>query len=75
MKTNKDLLLKGIKFLAYTIGLMFSAPLVLFQAFKNQDHPFYIPVLIIGFCLAIAAIFMGFKSIKTIIDALFGKKK
>jgi len=68
-------LLKGLKFLAYTVALMFSAPVVLFQAFKNQDHPFYIAVLILGILLAIAAIVMGFYSIKTVIDALFGKKK
>lgn len=68
-------MLKGLKFLAYTVALMFSAPVVLFQAFKNQDHPFYIAVLILGILLAIAAIVMGFYSIKTVIDALFGKKK
>lgn len=54
---------------------MFSAPVVLFQAFKNQEHPFYIAVLILGIVLAIAAIVMGFYSIKTVIDALFGRKK
>jgi len=75
LNTNKELLLKGLKFLAYTVALMFSAPLVLFQAFKNQEHPFYIVVLILGIVLAIAAIAMGFYSIKTVIDSLFGKKK
>jgi DMSO reductase anchor subunit len=75
LHTNKELLLKGLKFLAYTVALMFSAPVVLFQAFKNQEHPFYIVVLILGIILAIAAIVMGFYSIKTVIDALFGKKK
>ena len=38
--TDKNLLVKGIKFLFYTIFVMFLAPWVLFQAFKNQDHPF-----------------------------------
>ena len=74
MSTDKQLLLRGLRFIFYTIFLMFLAPVVLFQAFKNQDHPFYIPVLIIGLILAIAAIGMGFYSIKTFIDALFGKK-
>ena len=75
MSTDKQLLLRGLRFIFYTIFLMFLAPIVLFQAFKNQDHPFYIPVLIIGLILAIAAIGMGFYSIKTFIDALFGKKQ
>lgn len=72
MRTNKPLLIKGIKFLAYTIALMFLAPVVLYQAFKNQEHPFFIPVLVVGSLLAIAAIAMGFYSIKVIMDALFG---
>jgi len=75
LRTNKELLIKGIKHLAYTLALMFAAPLTLYQAFKNQEHPFYIPVLIVGIILVIAAIAMGFYSIKLIIDALFGKKQ
>lgn len=74
LHTNKELLLKGVKYLAYTTALLFTAPVVLYQAFKNQDHPWYIPILILGGILAISAIVMGFYSIKTIIDALFGKK-
>lgn len=74
MRTNKELLINGLKYLAYTVALMFTAPVVLYQAFKNQDHPWYIPVLIIGGILALAAIGMGFYSIKTVVDALFGKQ-
>ena len=75
MKTDKALLVKGIKYLGFTIALMFTAPVILSQAFKNQDHPFYWPVLIIGGLLALAAIAGGFYSIKVIMDALFGKRK
>ena len=75
MRTNKPLLIKGIKFLAYTITLMFLAPILLYQAFKNQDHPFFIPVLVVGSLLAIAAIAMGFYSIKVVMDALFGNSE
>ena len=73
MKTDKDLLVKGIKYIAYTIALMFSAPLVIYQAFKNEGHPFYWPVLILGFILAILAIGMGFYSIKVIMEAIFSR--
>ncbi len=72
-RTNKELLIKGVKFLAYTVALMFTAPVVLYQAFKNQDHPWFIPVLVIGGILALGAVGMGFYSIKTVVDALFGK--
>ena len=73
MRTNKALLLKGLKYIAYTIALMFTAPLVIYQAFKNQEHPFYWPVLIIGLIFAIGAISLGFYSMKLIMDALFNK--
>ena len=71
MGTNKQLLMKGVKNLVYTVGFMFIAPVVLYQAFKNQEHPLYIPVLILGLILAIAAIWKGFYSIKVLIQALF----
>ena len=74
-RTDQDLLLKGLKFLGYTVLLMFLAPVVVWQAFKNQDNVLYIPVLVAGCILGIAAIVMGFLGIKTIVDSLFGKKK
>lgn len=73
MRTNKALLLKGLKFLAYTVGLMFTAPIVIYQAFKNEGHPLYWTVLITGLILAVAAISLGFYGIKLLMDALFNK--
>ncbi len=75
MHTDKDLLLKGIKFLAYTVFLMFLAPTVIYQAFKNQEHQLFIYVLILGIIIAIAAISYGFYGIKVIMDSLFNKNK
>lgn len=74
-KTDRELMIKGVRFLTYTVVLMFTAPIVVYQAFKNQGHPLYIPVLVVGCLLGLGAIIMGFVSIKTIVDALFGKKK
>ena len=75
MRTNKALLIKGIKLLAYTVLLMFTAPAVIYQAFRNEGHPLYWPVLIVGLILAIGAISLGFYGIKTIMDALFNKEE
>lgn len=72
--TDREQLLKSLKFFAYTLLLMFTAPVVIYQAFKNQTHPLYWPVLIVGVILAIAAIGMGFYSIRQIMRAFFGKK-
>ena len=74
MNTDKDILVKGLKQLAYTVMLMFLAPVVIWQAFKNEEHPLYWPVLIVGVILAIAAVGMGFKGIQTIMNSMFRKK-
>lgn len=75
MHTDKDLLVKGIKYIAYTTALMFSAPVVLYQAIKNEEHAFFWPVAIAGCILAIAAVGMGFYSIKIIMEAIFSSEK
>ncbi|MCK5443399.1 MAG: hypothetical protein KAJ23_16055 [Maribacter sp.] len=75
MRTDRDLIIKGLKHFAYTIVLMFTAPIVLHQAFKNEGHTYYIPVLIVGIVLAIAAIAMGFYSVRLIVNALFGTQE
>ena len=66
---------KSLKFFSYTVLLMFTAPVVIYEAFKNQQHPLYWPVLILGVLLAIAAISMGFYSVKLLMDAIFDKRK
>jgi len=73
-RTDKDLLVLGLKRLAITVLLMFTAPLILWQAFKNQEHFLFWPVCILGLVLSFYAVYMGFKGISTIINALFGEK-
>ncbi|SMC76436.1 DUF6095 family protein [Cellulophaga tyrosinoxydans] len=75
MHTNKDVLAKGIKYLGYTVLLMFLAPTVLYQAFKNIENTLFIPVLIVGGLLAIGAIVLAFKGVNTIMKSMFGDKK
>ncbi|MGB8374858.1 MAG: DUF6095 family protein [Salegentibacter sp.] len=69
--TNKEVLVKGLKFLAGALPLAFIGPSILFSAFKNQDHPYYIPVLILGIIACGASIFLMFKGINTIVKSLF----
>jgi hypothetical protein len=73
-RTDKDLLVTGLKRLAITVMLMFTAPLVLWQAFKNQEHFLFWPVFIFGVILAFFAVYMGFKGIMTIMNSVFGEK-
>ena len=74
MNTDQKLLFKSLKYFAFTVASMFTAPIIIYQAFKNQEHSFYYPVLIIGLILAITAIILGFYSVKTLMDAIFKNK-
>lgn len=71
-RTDRKLLLKSLKYFAYTVILMFSAPVIIYQAFKNQEHPFYWPVLILGLLAGIGAIIMAFVSLRTMMRSFFG---
>lgn len=50
---------------------MFLAPFSIYQAFKNSEHPLYVPVLIFGIISGIFAIALGFLGVKTLTDAFF----
>lgn len=71
MATDRELLGSGIRTLMGALVLMFLAPFTIYEAFKNQEHPLYIPVLILGLILAFMAIYAGFKGIKKVSDAFF----
>ena len=69
--TNKEVLYKGLKYLAGALPLAVIGPSILFSAFNNQAHPLYIAVLILGIIATFAAIFLMFKGIMTLVKALF----
>lgn len=73
-RTDKDLLVKGVKSFLYTMGAMFMAPTIIYQAFKNQENVLFWPVLVVGLFLAILAIYLGFRSVNIVINAVFGEK-
>lgn len=69
--TNKNLLSTGVKYLAGAVPLAFLGPVILYSAFNNQSHPLYIPVLILGGAACIAALYLMFKGIGTLMKSLF----
>ena len=69
--TNKDLLGKGLKYMGGALPLVFLGPVILFSSFKNQEHPLFIPILILGFLALAAAIYLMFKGISIIMKAIF----
>ncbi len=75
MATNKELLAKGVKYLFGALPLMFIGPIILNSSFKNKDNPYYYLVLSIGILVCLSAMFLAFKGIKTMTDALFNDKQ
>ncbi len=71
--TNRKFLVKGIKFLALTLPLMFIGPVVINSAFKNPNHPFYYFVLGLGIFMCLTSMLLFFKGIQTLMKSLFGK--
>jgi hypothetical protein len=75
MATNKELLAKGVKYLFGALPLMFLGPIILNSSFKNKDNPYYYLVVSIGILVCLSAMFLAFKGIKTMTDALFNDKR
>ena len=72
-KTDKELLVKGIKLMALTAVLMFVGPTLLYIGLSNADKPLYIPLLILGSIACISSIILAFKGLKIIMDSMFNK--
>ena len=73
-KTNKQVLLKGIKTLVFALLSLFMGPVLLSFAFSKPDDKLYYPLLIVGCAISALAVVMLFKGIRTIMDSMFKKK-
>jgi len=72
---NPPLLIKGLKKMSLCLLCCFIGPVVVHQAFKNQDHPLYVPVLILGILFLMIALYYGFTGIKTLVNGFLGERK
>tara|TARA_B100001094_G_C17584140_1_gene508812 strand:+ start:163 stop:393 length:231 start_codon:yes stop_codon:yes gene_type:complete len=72
---NKLLLQSGLKKMSLFLICCFIGPVIVHQAFKNQNHPLYFPVLILGFLFLIIALYYGFSGIKSLVNAILGEQK
>ena len=70
-RTNKEVLAKGIKTLAMSLGAMAAGPIIVYNAFMNKDHSLYYIVLSVGIIIMLLAVFLLFKGINTILKSLF----
>lgn len=73
-KTDKKILVRGIKTLVFSLLSLFMGPIFLSVAFSNKEKPLYIPILIVGCLISGFAIFLLFRGIKIITNSMFKKK-
>ncbi len=73
-KTDKDVLVKGLKKMGFSLLAMFLGPFLLHIAFSNKEKPLYIPILLAAIIVCSLAIYFAFKGINTIMDSIFKKK-
>jgi len=74
MGTDKNELVRGLKYELATLPLLIEAPILItigFKAIKQQNNYLY---LIVGIALAITAIVLGILGIKIILNAFFNSK-
>jgi putative Mn2+ efflux pump MntP len=71
MATNKELLSKGIKYLAGALPLLFIGPSVIYNAFMNKDNEWHYLVLGIGIAICITSVYLLFLGLKIIMKSLF----
>ncbi|MEC4050306.1 DUF6095 family protein [Flavobacterium sp. SUN046] len=75
MATDRELLAKGVKYLFGALPLMFIGPSVMYNAFMNKHTQWHYLVLAIGIAICLTSVFLAFKGIRTMTNALFNDGK
>lgn len=73
-RTNKDVLVKGLKTMGLSLACLFLGPLLIHLALSNKEKPLYIPILIIASIICILAVYLIFRGLNTIMDSIFKKR-
>jgi hypothetical protein len=71
MATNKELLSKSIKYLAWALPLLFIGPSLIYNAFINKENIWHYLVLGIGILTCLGAVYLMVLGLKTMIRSLF----
>ena len=70
---NKELIFKGLSRLFVAILFAFTGPVIYTSAVRNENHPFFIPVLGLGLIACILSILYGFRGIKLLVKGFFNE--
>lgn len=71
MGTDREVLSKGVQYLAWALPLMFIGPSVIYNAFVNKNNVWHYLVLVIGIAICFGAVFLMFKGVQTIVKSMF----
>ena len=74
-RTDKDILMKGIKIMLFTAVLMFIGPTLFYIGMSNQEKTLFIPIMIVAIIVLIFAVYFMYKGLKTIMNSMFGSEK
>ena len=69
--TDKVILMKGIKLMAFALPFLGLSPYLLTLSFLNKETFMFYVFLILGIIAGAAAIFLIFKGINTILKSIF----
>lgn len=72
MGTNREILNKGIRYMAWALPLLFMGPTVIYNGFINKQNNWHYLVLAIGIVICFFAVYFMFKGLNTIIKSMFG---
>lgn len=73
-RTNKDVLLKGVKLLGIALACMFSGPTFAYISQTKLKSPIDTIILIFAILICCLGVFFAFKGINTIMNSMFKKK-
>ena len=71
MGTNREVLSRGIKYMAWALPLAFVGPTVIYNAFVNKQNGWHYLVLAVGIAICFFAVFFMFKGLNTIVKSMF----
>jgi hypothetical protein len=71
MSTNKELITKGVKYLAWALPLLFIGPSFIYNAFINKENAWHYLVLGTGIAICIGSVYLIFLGLKTMMHGLF----
>ncbi len=70
MPTDKDILNKGIKYLLWSLPLIFTGPAIIYNAFMNSHSNWHYLVLAVGIVFCFSAVVLMFMGVKTMVNSM-----